>query len=198
MSPQRITRLCVLEPWIIEISPQTPTGYTRVRAKQSTLSPNLTAPTFQTMSMQEESFDATSSGIFTTRISLTNTSEIGPFHLVLAISQRLGIDFLPITWRPALGLLASGGTAEILQSPINQHMSFALKRNTLTTTRKLYTGRKQCWILVRGATENLTTKFSNLSNLGMGEWNFREGNFKKLFRQGNIPTLSFAPQYRER
>ena len=47
---------------------------------------------------------------------------------VLAITQRLNIDFLPITWQPALDSIGEGATAEIRQSLIDLQMSFAFKR----------------------------------------------------------------------
>lgn len=47
---------------------------------------------------------------------------------VLAVAQDRGIDFLPITWQPALKTIDAGFTAEILQSSINFQMSFVFKR----------------------------------------------------------------------
>ena len=45
----------------------------------------------------------------------------------LAVAQKLDIDFLPITWQPALSGVGVGGTAEIQQSLISLCMSFAFK-----------------------------------------------------------------------
>lgn len=50
------------------------------------------------------------------------------FISVLAIAQHLQINFLPITWQPALKPLGAGGTAEIRQSLVNVQTSFAFKR----------------------------------------------------------------------
>lgn len=52
-----------------------------------------------------------------------------PYNLItfLAIAQKLEIDFLPITWQPALSEVGTGGTAEIRQSLIHLQMSFAFK-----------------------------------------------------------------------
>ena len=47
---------------------------------------------------------------------------------ILAITQRMNINFLPITWQPALDGLGRGATAEIRQSLIELQMSFAFKR----------------------------------------------------------------------
>lgn len=52
-----------------------------------------------------------------------------PYNLItfLAIAQKLKIDFLPITWLPALSAVGAGGTAQIRQSLIHLQMSFAFK-----------------------------------------------------------------------
>ena len=47
---------------------------------------------------------------------------------ILAVAPRMNIDFLPITWQPALDGIGEGGTAEIRQSLIELQMSFAFKR----------------------------------------------------------------------
>ena len=47
---------------------------------------------------------------------------------ILAVAQKMNIDFLPITWQPALDGVGKGGTAEIRQSLIELQMSFAFKR----------------------------------------------------------------------
>jgi len=57
--------------------------------------------------------------------------EDGPpfdFISVLAVAQNLDVDFLPITWQPALEIVGEGATAEIRQSLINLQVSFAFKR----------------------------------------------------------------------
>ena len=52
-----------------------------------------------------------------------------PYNLItfLAIAQKLDIDFLPITWPTALSQIGAGSTAEIRQSPLSVHLSFAFK-----------------------------------------------------------------------
>jgi hypothetical protein len=55
------------------------------------------------------------------------------FLTFLGIAQSLKIDFLPITWQPALDTVGQGGTAEIRQALINLQTSFAFKR--LISTR---------------------------------------------------------------
>jgi hypothetical protein len=50
------------------------------------------------------------------------------FLSFLGIAQSLKIDFLPITWQPALDIIGQGGTAEIRQAMVNLQMNFAFKR----------------------------------------------------------------------
>lgn len=63
--------------------------------------------------------------------AVSTNPQIGkqPYNLIafLAIAQKLEIDFLPITWQPALSKVGAGGTAEIRQSLIHLQMSFAFK-----------------------------------------------------------------------
>jgi hypothetical protein len=49
------------------------------------------------------------------------------FMDAIALAQRLGLSFLPITWQAALGQLGSGGQADIYQAIINVQTSFAFK-----------------------------------------------------------------------
>ena len=53
-----------------------------------------------------------------------------PYDLLtfLGVAQNLKINFLPITWQPALDKVGEGGTAEIRQALVNVQMSFAFKR----------------------------------------------------------------------
>jgi len=84
----------------------------------------------------DEPSDIIMSSIFTNSTSLANTSTLGShydFISFLAVAQRLGMGFLPITWQQALDLLGMGGTAEIRQSLINLQRSLVFKRNTLST-----------------------------------------------------------------
>jgi hypothetical protein len=46
----------------------------------------------------------------------------------LSTAQNLNIDFLPITWAPALGDAGRGGTSKIHQSLVNVEAAFAYKR----------------------------------------------------------------------
>lgn len=46
----------------------------------------------------------------------------------LAAAQGQNIDFLPITWQPALEVVGKGGTAEIRQSIVNLTTNFVFKR----------------------------------------------------------------------
>jgi hypothetical protein len=58
----------------------------------------------------------------------TQTETQCDFLAFLSIAQNLEIDFLPITWQPALDNIGQGGTARIPQALINLQMSFAFKR----------------------------------------------------------------------
>ena len=55
------------------------------------------------------------------------------FNLVtfLGVAQKLHVDFLPITWEPALDCIGQGATAEIRQVSANLQFSFAFKRPLL-------------------------------------------------------------------
>ncbi len=46
----------------------------------------------------------------------------------LGVAQSLKIDFLPITWQPALGKVGEGGTAVIYQALVNIQATFTFKR----------------------------------------------------------------------
>ncbi len=52
----------------------------------------------------------------------------GDIVTFLGIAQRLNIDFLPITWQPALDRIGQGATAEIREASANLQFSFAFKR----------------------------------------------------------------------
>lgn len=56
------------------------------------------------------------------------------FLSFLGIAQSLNIDFLPITWQPALDSIGQGGTAKIHQALVNLQTSFAFKRLTSTVS----------------------------------------------------------------
>jgi hypothetical protein len=58
----------------------------------------------------------------------TATESQYDFLSFLSIAQNLEIDFLPITWQPALSCIGQGGTAKIRQALVNLQMSFAFKR----------------------------------------------------------------------
>jgi hypothetical protein len=46
----------------------------------------------------------------------------------LSIVQKYNVDFLPITWQPALGNLGKGGTGTISQSTFSTDRALAFKR----------------------------------------------------------------------
>lgn len=55
----------------------------------------------------------------------------GDLVTFLGVAQRLNIDFLPITWEPALDRIGKGATAEIREVSANLQFSFAFKRPVL-------------------------------------------------------------------
>ena len=62
--------------------------------------------------------------------SATSISDRGynyDFLGFLGVAQSLKIDFLPITWQPALDKVGQGGTAKIRQALINIQTAFAFK-----------------------------------------------------------------------
>ncbi len=52
------------------------------------------------------------------------------FITFLGIAQQYGIDFLPISWLPAMDTIGSGATAEIRLNLATYQVSFAFKRLT--------------------------------------------------------------------
>lgn len=50
------------------------------------------------------------------------------FVTFLGIAQKLGIDFLPITWQQALGNIGKGGSGEIREAFLDGNTSLAFKR----------------------------------------------------------------------
>ena len=62
--------------------------------------------------------------------SATSTRDDLRFDLttLLGVAQQHDIDFLPITWQPALDQIGQGATAEIRHNPMNLQTSFAFKR----------------------------------------------------------------------
>ena len=52
----------------------------------------------------------------------------GDFLAFLALAQNLGVDFLPITWHPAVQTLGAGTTAEVRQALVDIQTNFAFKR----------------------------------------------------------------------
>jgi len=57
-----------------------------------------------------------------------NTFDDNDFIAILETCQNLEIDFLPITWQPALETLGVGGQAEVHQSLVTAALSFAFGR----------------------------------------------------------------------
>jgi hypothetical protein len=60
----------------------------------------------------------------TTKVPETDHSN---FIYFCAEAQALGIDFLPITWQPHIGLRGIGGTSKIQQSLLSVDLSLAFK-----------------------------------------------------------------------
>ena len=60
----------------------------------------------------------------------------GDFISFLALVEALAIDIIPITWDPALNAVGHGGTAAILQSPVDLELSLAFKFPVESITRK--------------------------------------------------------------
>ena len=60
--------------------------------------------------------------------TLQKRPNCGDIVTFLGIAQRLNIDFLPITWQPALDRIGQGATAEIREASANLQFSFAFKR----------------------------------------------------------------------
>jgi hypothetical protein len=58
----------------------------------------------------------------------TATESQCDFLTFLSVAQNLEVDFLPITWQPALDSIGQGGTAKIRQALVNLQMSFVFKR----------------------------------------------------------------------
>ena len=72
-----------------------------------------------------------SDGIFTRYSASTNFgNEDSQSDLItfLSIAQKCNVDFLPITWQPALGTLGKGGSGTISQSTFSTEMPLAFKR----------------------------------------------------------------------
>ena len=61
-------------------------------------------------------------------------SERYDFITFLEVCQNLEIDFLPITWRPALDHLGIGAQSEVRQSLVNLALSFAFNRVNVSTS----------------------------------------------------------------
>jgi serine/threonine protein kinase len=51
------------------------------------------------------------------------------------MAQHLDVDFLPITWHPAVETIGAGATAEIRQALVDVQISFAFKRIGLERNR---------------------------------------------------------------
>jgi hypothetical protein len=50
------------------------------------------------------------------------------FYMILGYAQETLIDFLPITYKPNLGIIGTGATADIWQSSVNSQLNFAFKK----------------------------------------------------------------------
>jgi len=62
------------------------------------------------------------------------------FISILALVETLAIDLLPIRWQPALNSIGQGGTAKVLQSPVDLQLSLAFKRPLESTVRRPESG----------------------------------------------------------
>ena len=67
--------------------------------------------------------------LYSNHIALKTGSD-APYDFItfLAVAQKLQIEFLPLTWQPALEHIGRGGTSQITQALINLQTSFAFKR----------------------------------------------------------------------
>lgn len=70
---------------------------------------------------------------YTTRGDTHQSATMAPtegcgFLDVLGVAQSLKIDFLPLTWQPALGIAGEGGTATISQASMNIQLAFVFKQ----------------------------------------------------------------------
>ena len=59
---------------------------------------------------------------------ITDEHPCPPLIKLLAMATALGVDFLPLTWRPALEILGEGLTGNVSQSPLDAQITFAFKR----------------------------------------------------------------------
>lgn len=71
----------------------------------------------------------------TTASSTSLNADYG-FISLLGLAQRLGVNFLPLTWQAARGALNSGGQAKIYELHVSFETSFAFKRFGLDQRQK--------------------------------------------------------------
>jgi hypothetical protein len=82
-------------------------------------------------SMRNPALVSHSNGIFTRYSASTNgtNSDLqNDLIAFLSVVQKCNVDFLPITWQPALGILGKGGSATISQSTFTADKHLAFKR----------------------------------------------------------------------
>lgn len=65
------------------------------------------------------------------------------FIYFCGLVQGLGLDFLPITWQPYVGLGGSGATSKIRQSLLGTDLSLAFKSISVSDTSRSYTSSEK-------------------------------------------------------
>lgn len=95
-----------------------------------------------------------SSGGATISSRIQETEEQSHSNLIqiLSIATALGVNIIPLTWRPALEGLGEGATGRVSQSPMNSQISLAFKRLS-------------CWDRSQGQSE---TQFRALQHKALG------------------------------
>ena len=97
----------------------------------------------------------------------------------LGVAQNLKIDFLPITWQPALDKVGEGGSAEIRQALVNLQTTFAfkrLKRSRSSVEEAQYWRTLVAEILILGS--HAVRKHRNIANIEGICWDVVSGGKK--------------------
>jgi len=81
-------------------------------------------------SRRNSGLESHSDGMFTRYSTSTDRTNNLQYDLIafLSVVQKCDVDFLPITWQPALGILGNGGSGTISQSTFTTDMPLAFKR----------------------------------------------------------------------
>ncbi|OAL51489.1 hypothetical protein IQ07DRAFT_563599 [Pyrenochaeta sp. DS3sAY3a] len=82
--------------------------------------------------------------LFQSSSAIQSVAGAGPiahcnFIYFCGLVQGLGLDFLPITWQPYVGLGGSGATSKIRQSLLGTDLSLAFKSISVSDTSRAYT-----------------------------------------------------------